>query len=125
VKSERLWVVVLSLTWLLVGAAGGMLFSLQRNPLHDAGPFSTYQARLVEAYELDEVNAGRLAEILAHYDQTIERLKARQAPEIDAELVQAGTECMDRIHDYIVPAERREEFRLLARGRFVPAASAQ
>ena len=102
-----------------------MLFSLQRNPLYEMGPFSAYQARLVEAYDLDEVDAGRLAEILVHYDQAIERLKARQFPDLDAELVQAGTECMDRIHDYIVPEERREEFRLLARGRFLSGVSAQ
>ncbi len=110
-KSVRMWVGVLALTSFLAGVAGGMLFTLKRYPRHAPGPFAAYRTRLVEEYELSSFDDDRLGQILAAYTEEIERLKARQLQAFDAELVRAGRECSVRIADYVIPEDRKDEFR--------------
>ncbi len=111
-SSERFWILVLAVTSFLAGLAAGVLFSLDRIGPDAGGPFGSYRERLVVEYGLSDYEAGRLQQILAAYDEEIERLKARQLQAFDADLIRAGRECSERIATYIIPEDRKDEFRL-------------
>ena len=113
-SSERLWVVVLAVTSFLAGAAASLFLTLQRAPVQDPGPFAHYEARLVEEYEIGDEERRKLRQILEVFHDEVELLKARQLAEYEAEMAKAGEDCFTRIHDWVIPAEHLERFRVAA-----------
>ncbi len=107
---ERVWIVVLAVTCFFAGVAGGVVFSVGRFAPEPSGPFADYHARMVRDYDLDAEQADKLGQILAAYDERLDSLKSRQLRDLDAELVEAGDRCVERICRFIVP-ERADEFR--------------
>ncbi|HED66631.1 MAG TPA: hypothetical protein ENJ09_13875 [Planctomycetes bacterium] len=101
-NSERFWILVLTATAFLAGAAGGFLFAIEAFPQGSSGPFASYRDRLAERYDLPPESRRRLAQILEVYDEEIERLKARQLESFDGELVKAGEDCLSRIEGHIL-----------------------
>ena len=122
--SERLWIAVLAATFFLAGGAGGILFALRLDATESSGPFAAYHARLVRAYDLDEVGAKHLERVLAEYDREIEALRSRHIQSLEPELVQAGRTCRRRIR-YIIPPDRLPEFDRLTGVSTVSPASPQ
>lgn len=101
-NSERFWILVLTLTTFLAGGAGGFLLAMESVPARDSGPFASYRDRLADRYHLPADARRKLAQILEVYEEDIERLKSRQLDTLDAELVQAGSDCLDRIESYVL-----------------------
>jgi len=110
--SERFWILVLAVTSFFAGVAGGVLFAMDRFPRDAPGPFASYRERLVDEYELSAYDESRLRQVLDAYQEEIERLKSRQLQAFDEELARAGTECNGRIATYVIPEDRKHEFRL-------------
>jgi len=110
-NSERLWVVVLAVTSFLAGAAASLFLTLRRNPVQEYGPHAAYEAQLVETYGIEAEERRKLRQILDVYHEEIEVLKARQLEEYDAEKAKAGEDCFQRIHDWVIPADRLAQFR--------------
>ncbi len=126
-NSERFWILMLTLAAFLAGGAGGALLvhetELGAELRADSGrqlPYGPYHERLVRAYGLDEQHAGYLEAALREYADQVDILRQRSLRGLDAELIKAGEDCFSKIREYVIPADRREEFDRLAGGLSVP-----
>ena len=117
-RSERFWVLMLALTCALAGFAGGVLLSFRLHPgtQPGAGTFAGYEARMTQAFDLDEERASLLHLALASYEEDVEALKERYLRELEPELAELGRTCRERIRDHVIPDEQRPEFDRLAAG---------
>ena len=116
VRSERLWVAVLTLTVFCAGLAAGVLLSFRRHPLQEARPFAGYEARLTETFDLDEERVTNLRYILQDYEDQIDALKERNIDALDPELVKIGLDHRELIRTWVVPAHHRQQFDLWVGG---------
>ena len=114
IRSEGFWVVVLALTTFCAGLAGGVLFA--RNRDHTERPFSVYEQRMTEAFDLDEEQVRNLRWILRDYEEKIEALKESSVAAMDGELVKIGREHRELIRAKVVPEHHRQEFDLWVGG---------
>jgi hypothetical protein len=115
-RSEVFWVVVFGLTSFCAGLAGGVLLSFRRHPAREAGPFPTYEERMVETFDLDEERVRNLRYILQDYQEKIDALKERNIAELDPDLVRIGHDHRDLVRRWVIPEHRRQEFDLWVRG---------
>jgi hypothetical protein len=115
-SSERLWVLILVLVTFLAGFAGGLLYAERLAPAQERGPYADYVASMRSAFDLSPEATRDLRYLMASYHRDVEDLKARHVRDMDPELVRLGQVCRERIEKYVLPAERREEFRRLAAG---------
>jgi hypothetical protein len=115
-SSIRAWILLLAATSFLAGLAAGLWIARARAP-RDAGPFAPYATRLEQAFDLDAQRARWLRTALAQYAGELEALGSRGGGPQDAELVQAGQRCTERIREFVIPADRRDEFDRLAGGQ--------
>jgi len=115
-KSERLWVLVFALTAFCAGLAAGVLLSFRRHPVQAARPFSEYEARLTDAFDLDEEHLQNLRYILQDYEDQIDALKERNIAALDPELVKIGLDHRELIRTWVVPEHQRQEFDLWVGG---------
>jgi len=113
-KSERFWVVVLAVTTFCAGLAAGVLFSIERD--RPETPFGAYEARMVEAFDLDPEQVVNLRWILRDYEEKIESLKESNIAALDGELVRIGREHREWIREKVVPDHHRQEFDLWVEG---------
>lgn len=113
-SSERLWVMVLALTLLGAGFAGGVLFTLRRTP--EMRPFAAYEEQMTAAFGLDEERVRNLRYILQRYQEEIEALKERNLAALDPELVKIGLEHRALVREKVVPADSLQQFDLWASG---------
>jgi hypothetical protein len=114
--SERLWAVVLALTAFGAGLAAGVLLSFRRQPLEASRPFASYEARLTEAFDLDDERVRNLRYILQDYEDQIDALKERNIAELDPDLVKIGLDHRELIRTWVVPEHHHQEFDLWVRG---------
>lgn len=115
-SSERFWVLVLAVTAFAAGLAAGVLVAVRRMPAADTRPFAAYEARMTDAFDLDEKRVANLRWILASYHDEIEALKERRVTELDHELVEIGRDHRALIRTQVVPEHHRQEFDLWAGG---------
>lgn len=116
-NSERLWVVIFSLTSLLVGVAVGVLLTLELRPQPvERGAFADYQQLLEESFELEPIRVRELHYLLERYHYDIESVKARNAAAVEPELRQLGLSLRGAIRDFVIPPSKRAEFDQLANG---------
>jgi hypothetical protein len=115
-SSERFWVLVLALTTFGAGLAAGVLLTLRRMPADDTRPFAAYEARLTDAFDLDERRIENLRYILGSYHDEIEGLKEQRVAELDDELVEIGRDHRALIRTQVVPEHHRQEFDLWVDG---------
>jgi hypothetical protein len=108
-KSERLWVLVLALTTFCAGLSAGVLLSLRRDPVHSA-PFGSYEARMIDTFDLDEERVKSLRYILQHYQEEIDALKERNIAALEPELVKIGHEHRELIRTWVVPEHLTQQF---------------
>ncbi len=116
-NSERLWVVVFSLTSALVGLAAGVLLTLELRPQPvERGAFADYQQLLEESFELEPIRVRELHYLLERYHYDIESVKARNAAAVEPELRQLGLNLRGAIRNFVIPPSKRAEFDQLANG---------
>jgi len=115
-RSELFWVIVFGVTTFCAGLAAGVLFSFQRHPARETGPFPAYEERMVETFDLDEEHVRNLRYILQDYQEKIDALKERNINELDPDLVKIGRDHRELVRTWVVPEHRRQEFDLWARG---------
>jgi hypothetical protein len=115
-SSERLWVALLALTTFCAGLAAGLLLSFRRAHGQDARPFGAYEARLTEAFDLDEERVRNLRYILQDYEDQIDDLKERNIAALDSELVEIGLDHRELIRTWVVPPRHLQEFDLWVGG---------
>lgn len=116
-KSERFWVLVLALTTFAAGLAAGVLLSLRLRPAEDAGPFAAYEARMIEAFDLDEERVKNLRYILQDYQEQIDALKESNIAALDPRLVKIGRDHRELIRTWVVPEHHRQQFDLWVGGQ--------
>jgi hypothetical protein len=114
-NSERLWALILALTTFCVGLATGILLSFRRPP-EEARPFASYEAQMIEAFDLDEERVQNLRYILQDYHEEIEALKERNVAALDPELVKIGAEHRELVRTWVVPEHDRQQFDLWVGG---------
>ena len=120
-NSLRLWAVILTLVAFIAGGATGWLLAAGGNrPLPARGPFSDYQQKLVETFQLSDARAQLLRVVLANYEKDIAEIKDRHMADItsgmEPELSEKGRYYGDLIHDKVLPENRRPEFEALSLG---------
>lgn len=120
-SSERLWAVLLALVCFLAGAAGGALAAPRFVAVPDPGPFAGFQSRLTDAFDLSFERRAALRSVMEEYQRRLEKIEARFVQETADERARLGIECVNTIRKHVLPAERLEEFDLMAQGRW-PAA---
>jgi hypothetical protein len=116
VRSERLWTVLLALTCFCAGVAAGVLLSFRRSPAADDRALQAYEARMIEAFDLDEDRVSNLRYILDDYRQQIEALKEHDLASLDPDLVRIGRHHRDLIRTWVVPEHHLQEFDLWVGG---------
>ena len=120
-KSERLWVLLLAFTTFCAGVAAGVLLSL-RHPVFgdDHGamqyPFSSYEQRMIDTFDLDDEQVRNLRWILRDYQEKIEALKESNIAALDGELVKIGREHRELIRAKVVPEHQLQQFDLWVGG---------
>ena len=117
----RLWVAVLTLVAFIAGGATGWLVAAGGNrPQPARGPFSEYQAKLVDTFHLSDERAQLLRAVLASYAKDIAEIKDRHMADItsgmEPELAEKGRYYRDLIHDKVLPENKRAEFDALVLG---------
>lgn len=120
-NSPRLWAVILALVAFIAGGATGWLVAAAGNrPTPARGPFSDYQEKLVETFQLSDERAQLLHVVLTNYEKDIAEIKDRHMADItsgmEPELSEKGRYYKDLIHDKVLPENRRSEFDALALG---------
>ena len=110
ITSERLWVCLLAGVSFLAGAAGGILWALDRAPVREAAPFHGYETRLAREFDLNPEQRQDLRTILNLYHSNVEELKVRQMGGVEPELVKLGLTCRDRIRKWVLQPEERTRF---------------
>jgi uncharacterized membrane-anchored protein YhcB (DUF1043 family) len=121
VTSLRLWAVILTLVAFIAGGATGWLIAAAGNrPLPARGPFSDYEQKLVETFQLSDERAALLRIVLANYEKDLTEIKERHMADItsgmESELSEKGRYYRDLIHDKVLPENKRAEFDTLALG---------
>jgi hypothetical protein len=114
-NSERFWVLVLAATAFCAGLAAGVLLSFRRAPAEER-PFSSYEAQMTAAFDLDETRVTNLRYILQHYQEEIEALKERNLAALDPELVKIGQEHRALVRERVVPEHYLQQFDLWVDG---------
>lgn len=115
--SLRLWIVLLAAVSFLAGGASGLVLAAElRPPERDRGAFADYRELLVERFDLSPERERGLRVILDRYQKDIEACRSRQIDLIEEDLARLGLTCRQRIRDYVLPAEQREEFARLSEG---------
>ena len=109
-SSERLWVLILTLTSFCAGLAGGVVVSAGRIPSEELGQFAQYEARMIETFGLDEARQRDLRYILQTYEEEIDKLMDRNVQDLEPELMREGQRRHDLIREWVVPPHRRQEF---------------
>ena len=113
----RLWILLLAAVSFLAGGASGLVLAAElRPPERDRGAFADYRELLVARFDLSPERERGLRVILDRYQKDIEAVKSRQIDLIEDDLARLGLTCRQRIRDYVLPADRREEFSRLADG---------
>lgn len=115
-RSERFWVLILSLTTFCAGLAAGVLISSWREAGRESRPFGNYEGRMIEAFDLDEERLRNLRYILQDYQEQIDALKLKNLASLDTELVRIGRDHRELIRSWVVPAHHQQEFDLWAGG---------
>jgi hypothetical protein len=121
VSNLRLWIAILALVAFVAGGATGWLLAAGGNrPQASRGPFSDYQEKFVETFQLDDERAQLLRVVLASYAKDIAEIKDRHMAEItsgmEPELAERGRYYRDLIHDKVLPEKERAQFDALALG---------
>ena len=120
-NSLRVWAVILALVAFIAGGATGWLLAAGGNrPPPSRGPFSDYQQKLVETFQLSDERAQLLRVVLTNYEKDIAEIKDRHMADItsgmEPELSEKGRYYKDLIHDKVLPENKRSEFDALALG---------
>lgn len=118
-RSERFWVVLLAVTTFCAGLAAGVLLSFRRDPIQGGREFAAYEARMIEAFDLDEERVRNLRYILQDYQDKIEALKERNIAALDTDLVKLGRAHRELVRTWVVPPHHHQEFDQWDRGRTV------
>ena len=109
--SERFWIVCLAVVCFLAGAAGGILWALDRAPVREATPYRGYVAQLSQEFQLNPEQREDLRKILKLYHDGVEELKVRQMKGGETELIKLGLTCRDLIRKWVlVQPEDRARF---------------
>jgi len=114
-RSERLWILLLTLTAFCAGLAAGVLLSFRQRP-QESGPFPAFEARMTQAFDLEPERLRNLRYILQDYEEKIESLKDRNIDALSSELVQLGLDHRQLIRTWVVPEHRLQEYDLWVEG---------
>ena len=117
----RLWILGLTATAFLAGAAAGMLFGLRiQRPPQERRAFADYEELLVRDFELDGVRRQFLRAVLDQYERDVENVKSRFLEQSEHELAGFGLTCRTKIRDTVLFPHQRDDFDRLVAG--LPAA---
>jgi hypothetical protein len=123
VNNLRVWIGVLSLTWLAAGLGAGVLLGRATAPSarpETVGAFPDYERRMTAQFGISPARREVLRAVLESYAADVERIKDRHMADymssIEPELRERGRYYRGLIRDKVLPEGQREAFDQLSLG---------